>query len=168
MRPILLAGVLLAAVPAGAAPCTPPPPVASYLAGHPGWRLLSPADLVADDRGSWRHDHAHECPGMAVVALDASGVKSYALALVRAHGAATTERFVVLLAPSFRAVVLSAPSGDAGLVIYRAPPGVVPGWDDPRKKIRIRHDSIVLERMESASQQYYLARRRFRMIQTGD
>ncbi|HWA92596.1 MAG TPA: hypothetical protein VG889_21370 [Rhizomicrobium sp.] len=168
MRSVLLSvGALLAGAQASAAPCTPPPPVASYLAGHPGWTILDMPDLLTDDRLSWRQSHNGQCPGLTRVVLDGSGRVSFGLALVdRDNG---LEQVVALMAQAkgFRAYVLEPPVNAVGAVVYRAPPGSAAD-EEAHVKVKIAHDSIVWEQMEAASRQFYFAGGEFHAIQTGD
>ena len=174
MRSLTLFGVsalvTLMAVGASAAPCTPPPPVADYLKTHPQWRLLDIKDLVSDDRMIWHDNHKGLCPGMAKVVLDSSGLPSYALALIRPDKGKTFEQVVVLQAGAnaFKTVVLEPPFEGTGIVIWRAPPGKTQDMYGDGRTITVRHDSIIWEKMESASQQFYLVRGKFRKAQTSD
>jgi hypothetical protein len=168
MRAALFAIALLPmTTPAVGALCAPPPPVAAYLAKHPGWAILEISDLVADDQALWHQYHEGKCPGLAEAALDGSGKLSYALALVdRKNG---NEQIVALKAEgnAFQPFTLQAPFHDIGSVVYRAPPGRSSDLETGRE-VRINHDSIVWEKMESASQQFYFSNKKFHKLQTSD
>jgi len=152
---------------ADASPCAPPNPVAAYLNAHPHWAVLQINDLVADDRMLWHEYHEGFCPGIARVALDNTGMPSYALVLrdVRKK----LEELVVLKAEAgkFREVVLEPPYAAEGTVVWRAPPGTTQDVYKGRK-VRITHDSIIWERMEAAAQQIYFSGGKFHRIQTSD
>jgi len=104
---------------------------------------------------------------MARVALDGYGATSYALALLDKRKG--LEQFVVLKAGrgGFREIVLQKPFAGIGTVVWRAPPGKSADMYSPGE-VRIAHDSIIWERMESASQQFYYANGRFHKLQTSD
>jgi hypothetical protein len=146
-----------------AAPCTPPPSVAAYLKTHPGWRILTLADLNNDQQMQWNDAHKAFCPGIAEVMLDAGGQKSWALALLDPNG--SQEQLVLL--HGAKPITLEVPSQSTGVVVWRAAPGK---YDDPAtgRKITIAHDSIMYELFESAAEQFYLSNGKVRRLQAGD
>jgi len=148
---------------AHAAPCTPPAPVAAYLKAHPGWRILTLADLNHDQQTQWNDARKAFCPGMAEVAVDAGAEKSWALALLDTNG--SQEQLVLL--HGGKPVTLEPPSQSTGVVVWRTPPGQ---YEDPAtgKKIAIAHDSIMYELFESATEQFYLVNGNVRRIEAGD
>jgi hypothetical protein len=164
MRHIAIAAALLlfAATPAFAQ-CEAPAPVAAYLKAHPGWRILTLADLNNDQKMQWNEAHKPFCPGMAEVVVDAPGHKSYALALLDKAG---TQEQLVLLRDG-KPLVLEEPSPSTGLVVWRAAPGK---YDDPAtgRKVSIATDSIMYELFESGAEQFYLVKGKVRRLQAGD
>ena len=166
MRYGILIGLMIASLAdsgALAAPCTPPPPVAAWLEAHPGWRLLTLADLNKDQQMQWDDAHKAFCPGIAEVVVDAGGQKSWALALLDTKG--SQEQLVLLHGD--KPITLEAPSHSTGVVVWRAAPGK---YDDPAtgRKITIAYDSIMYELFESAAEQYYLSNGKVRRLQAGD
>ena len=166
MRYGILIGLMMASlVGTGplAAPCTPPLPVAAYLKAHPGWRVLTLADLNKDQQMQWNEAHKAFCPGLAEVVVDAGGQKSWALALLDTKG--SQEQLVLLHGD--KPITLEAPSHSTGVVVWRAAPGK---YDDPAtgRKIAIAQDSIMYELFESAAEQFYLSNGKVRRLQAGD
>lgn len=53
-------------------------------------------------------------------------------------------------------------------VVWRVGPTTVHEWDDPKNRVHIPHQSLVVERLESASRQYYRRDGQFRYVQTSD
>jgi hypothetical protein len=159
----LLVLLFAAGTDAMAASCTPTPPVAAYLKAHPGWRILTLADLNRDQQMQWNDAHKEFCPGIAEVAVDAGGQKSWALALLNTDG--SQEQLVLLRGAG--PTTLEAPSQSTGVVVWRAAPGT---YDDPAtgRKITIAHDSIMYELFESAAEQFYLLNGKVRRLQAGD
>lgn len=164
---LILAALMLCTAAAAASPCDAPPPVADYLKAHPRWSVVDMSDLDRDEKAIWAEAHKGQCPGIAAVKLDESGATSYALELRDRRG--DLEQLVVLqaLGGRFKEVVLERPFRTGGLVVWRSPPGRS-GDMYTRRRVRIVHDSIIWERMESASQQIYFAGGRFHRLQTGD
>ena len=164
MRHVVIAAALLlfAAAPAFAQ-CEAPAPVAAYLKAHPGWRILTLADLNKDQQMQWNEAHKAFCPGMAEVVVDAAGQKSYALALLDKAG---KQEQLVLLRDG-KPLVLEEPSPSTGLVVWRAAPGK---YDDPAtgRKIAIATDSIMYELFESGAEQFYLVKGKVKRLQAGD
>jgi hypothetical protein len=154
---------VLAGTGAPAAPCTPPPSVTAYLKAHPGWRILTLADLNRDQQVQWNEAHKAVCPGLAEVVLDAGGQKSWALALLDTSG--SQEQLVLLHGD--KPITLEAPSRSTGVVVWRAAPGK---YDDPATggKIAIAQDSVMYELFESAAEQFYLSNGKVRRLQAGD
>jgi len=163
MRHIVIAALLVFAATPAFAQCEAPAPVAAYLKAHPGWRILTLADLNKDQQMQWNEAHKAFCPGMAEVVVDATGAKSYALALLDKAG---KQEQLVLLHGS-KPILLEEPSPSTGVVVWRAPPGK---YDDPStgKKIAIATDSIMYELFESAAEQFYLVKGKVRRLQAGD
>lgn len=166
MRYGILTGLMMASLVSAealAAPCTPPPPVAAWLKAHPGWAILTLADLNKDQQMQWNEAHKAFCPGLAAVVLDADGQTSWALALLDSKG--SQEQLVLLRGG--KPITLEAPSQSTGVVVWRAPPGK---YDDPAsgRKIAIAHDSIMYELFESATEQFYLSNGKVRRLQGGD
>jgi hypothetical protein len=143
----------------------PPQPVADYLKAHPGWVLLTRADLSADHQPMWDKDHKGLCPGMAEVALDSTGEKSYALALLKHDKSGTLEQLVLLKGGN--KTVLEAPSPSGSVVVWRAPPGKYPN-PETGKDIAIANDSIMYEMYEAAAEQFYFVKGKLRKLQAGD
>ena len=171
MQVISLA-VFLSAVWAGAAgraTCHAPEAVAAYVRAHPAWRLLSTGDLVSDDQALWKRAHKHECPGVAAVVLDGSGRTSYALALVGGAAGKPLEQLVVLKndPEGFREYILQPPRKGAGIVVWRAKRGTSSDMYTGRA-LYIAYDSIIWEKMESASQQFYFLHGKFHRLQASD
>jgi hypothetical protein len=167
-KPLLLC-LALSAPALAADPCSNPPDVARvYLAAHSGWHILSSNDLYPDDRVLWAQYRKGLCPGMTEVDFDGSGRKHVALALLRHSSGRDLETIVLLRAGKHgleeHVIYTDFP---AYCVIWRTGPGTAQEWDSP-KKIRIRHDSLVVEHLESASQQFYWANGKFRYVQTSD
>lgn len=174
MLPTLLTLTIVVLAPlvpamANADPCTPPKPVAQYLALHPGWRIETVVDLVPDDQKLWAQDHKGLCPGLAGVVLDASGKTSFALAVLANRGGKVSEQAIVLkpAGADFRTFVLQPPFKGRCCVVWRSPPGKSSDMDTGRA-FDIPYDSVVWEEMESASQQFYFLRGKFHKLQTGD
>jgi hypothetical protein len=160
---------------ANASPCTPPKPVDNYLKAHPRWTMLSVSDigadqrsllLAADERSVWSESHKGLCPGLAQVELDGSGKTSYALALIDREK--DMEQLVVLMPTgnAYRDTVLEKPFEGIGVVVWSVPPGDTS--DSTGRQLHIAHDSIMWERLESASQQIYFSDGQFHRIQLGD
>jgi hypothetical protein len=153
---------------AASAACEKPPlPVADYLKAHPGWVLLTRADLSADHQPMWDKDHKGLCPGMAEVVLDATKEKSYALALVRHGKDGTQEQLVLLNGAAARPIALEAPSPSGSVVVWRAPPGKFPNPETGRD-VAIANDSIMYEMYEAAAEQFYFVNGKLRKLQAGD
>ncbi len=173
MRPIvrsLFCFMMLGATASTADPCANPPAAAiAYLKAHPGWKILSAADLQPDDRSLWTHVHKNLCPGMAEVDFDGSGNKYVALTVIRPDKDWFIETIVILRDGNDRLDVHTLWHDEPGYdVIWRFGPTTVQDWENPRKKMRIPHDSLVVERLESATRQYYLKDGKFRFVQTSD
>src|SRR5215469_12528165 len=153
---------------ASAAPCEkPPPPVADYLTAHPGWVLVTRADLSADHQPMWDKAHKGLCPGVAEVVLDGTKEKSYALALLKHGKDGTQEQLVLLKGAAARPMVLEAPSPSGSIVVWRAPPGKYPN-PETGKDVAIARDSIMYEMYESAAEQFYFVNGKLRKLQAGD
>ncbi len=147
---------------------TPPAAARMYLDAHPGWRILRLTDLIPEDQSLWSDYHKGKCPGMAEIDFDGTGRKHVALALLSRIKGQDVERIVVVRSSDHgleqHTIYREFP---AYVVIWRVGPGTAQEWDTP-KKIRVRHDSLIVERLESATQQYYWANGKFRYVQTSD
>ena len=163
MKHLALAALLLFAATPAFAQCEAPPPVAAYLKAHPGWRVLTLADLTKDQQAQWNDAHKAFCPGVAEVAVDPGSQKSYAIALLNKDGSQEE----ILLLHGGSAIVLEPASQSTGMVVWRAAPGK---YDDPAtgRKTAIATDSVMVELFESAAEQFYLAKGRLKRLQAGD
>jgi hypothetical protein len=131
----------------------------SYLDAHPGWSIVETSDLPDDDKALWKNYHEGLCPGIAIVDVDGGGRKSYALALKRKVKDVVFEKLVVLKgsAGAFSEHVLVNPTRVISpFVVYRVGPGKYLDHNTG-KTIRIAHDSIVYEKMEAISMQFYFS-----------
>jgi hypothetical protein len=106
---------------------------------------------------------------MAQVDFDGSGRAFQALALLSHSNGRTTEKVVAIrhTERGLKEYTLCAPWSGATVVIWRTGPGIAKEWDST-KAVHIPHDSLVVEAMEAATQQYYFSRGRFRHVQTSD
>ncbi|HUO90252.1 MAG TPA: hypothetical protein VMU08_13840 [Rhizomicrobium sp.] len=161
-RVAVVAVACLAGMSVASAQCEKPPkPVADYLKAHPGWRILTVGDLSKDQQMEWNESHKAFCPGLAEAVLDATGEKSYALALV--DKPARQEEALILHGATPVMIYPASPS--VGIVTYRMPPGQ---YDEGGRKIAIAHDSVMYEFFESAAQQFYFVNGKLRKLQAGD
>jgi len=152
------------------APCTnPPSDVADYLRTHHGWKILQVGDLVSDDQALWNQYHRGQCPGMTLVDFDGSGEKFLALALLSHSNGKTTEKVVAIrhAKRGLKEYTLAAPWSGGIVVIWRSGPDIAKEWDST-KKVHIPHGSLIVEKMESAAQQFYLSHGKFHYVQISD
>jgi hypothetical protein len=149
--------------------------VQAYLKSDPGWKLVDTNDLVADDQRLWAQYHKNLCPGFASVDLDGSGTPYYALALLHRDGGKVQEKLTVMhlrdgavvkddLVPVSNISFTSVP---ALSVVWKAPGGVYRDSSSNRK-VTIKHDAIVYERMEATARAYYLLNGHFEFVQTSN
>jgi hypothetical protein len=163
---MVIAAVLAVVAGTGAASAQcerPPAQVAGYLKAHPGWRLLVLGDLTKDQQMQWSEGHKGLCPGLAEVVLDATGEKSYALALLDKAG--KQEQTLILRGAAAKPLIIYPVSSATGIVVYRMPPGQ---YDDGERKVAIAHDSVMYEAFESAAQQFYFVAGKLHKLQAGD
>lgn len=150
----LLALLLLSSCGQAVAQCSEKPSaVDTYLRAHPGWLIVAVSDLPDDDKALWNSYHSGLCPGMAAVASDGADRDSYALALLRRSNGKLVEQ-LVLLNGSVEQLLVKPGEVVSPFVVYRIGPG---NYVDHAtgKKVSIAHDSIVYEKMESTSTQFY-------------
>jgi len=147
-----------------------PPAVSAAVSREPGWTLLRLKDLEAGDRAIW---HAHKpkaCPGFAAARLGVGSGLAFAIALIRTT-AHRREEEVILLIPKGRHIqrrflYRPYPVGNAE-VVWRYPPGPTRAWDGG-PTIKVAHDSIIVEEIESRTVQFYFVRGRMRSVVTSD
>ncbi len=140
----------------------------SYLKANPNWTVLRLADLYADDRSLWSQYHKGICPGFAEVDFEGNGRKWTALALMRHGDKEDLERIILVRSgESGLQIHTIDPDFVAYCVIWKRPPETVQEWDTG-KKTRIENESLIVERLESATQQYYWENGEFRYVQTSD
>lgn len=117
----------------------------------------------------WTEVHKHLCPGMAEVDFNGSGAKYAALTVIRPDKDWFIETIVIVRRGSHGLDVHTLwhdePAYD---VVWRCGPTTVQDWEEPKKKVHIPHESLVVERLESATRQYYLKDGRFHYVQTSD
>lgn len=131
--------------------------VANYLKANPGWSIVKLSDLSEDDKNLWKLNHQGLCPGLASAKLDSKHTW-YALALISEAKGKIYEKLVSLKVnrPTVTSYLLSSPQIVVEpFVVWRTRPGTYLDYHTG-KKIMIRHDSFVYEKIESASVQFYL------------
>jgi len=129
------------------------------------------ADLIDDDKPFWKQYHKRQCPGMAEVDFDGSRNKYVGLALIRSEGDKTSERVVAVrinVGGLESRTIYDDFKAPPYTVVFQVGPGITWEWDQPNKKIRIPHDSLVAATIEAAAQQFYLKDGKFRYVQTSD
>jgi hypothetical protein len=151
--------VLIVATAAFAAdPCATLPEAArAYLNTNPGWAVITPADLAADDRALWARQHRRDCPGLALADLDGSGRPFAALGLISRRPDEISERIILVRqAPGGLEVRVLVPDErtSAPVVLFHLPPGKAKQWDSDRE-IVIAHDSVGVAWLAASSRQYY-------------
>ncbi len=172
MRTLLLAVLALSTTPAFAAdPCAElTPAAADYLNANPGWAVIRPADLQADDRVLWARQHRRECPGFALADLDGSGRAFAVLGLISRRADDDSERVVLVrqvLGGLEVRVLIPDERAYSPLVLFRLPPGKAREWDSGTE-IAIAHDSVGVAWREASSRQYYWSKGEFVCVQTSD
>lgn len=120
-----------------------------------GWKLVELEDLPSDDQSLWLTHHAGEAPGVtrahlgngtyycAFTYIDRSGDKTWQKLLLREVGRGTVEQ---LVAP------IEVPTP---FVVWRASPGSFLDRESGGV-VSLQYDSIVFEKIESVSRQFYL------------
>ena len=129
------------------------------------WSIIERSDLPDDDKKLWEEHHAGLCPGIAVVDLDGQGW-SYALALLRKSRSGTVEKLVLFkrTGSHLRQIqIRGAFKVVSPFVVWKAAPGIF--FDQGTGvRVRIAHDSIIYEKMESTSTQFYASRSGIRSL----
>lgn len=140
--------------------------VFSYLESNPGWSTVALSDLSLDDQQLWVRRHPNLCPGMAAGKLDSSARTWYALALLKNDHGKIYERVVLLVKNKHELTsqMLSVSQEvSSPFVVWRARPGIFLDYRTG-KKVIIKYDSFVYEKIESAAVQYYLRDGRIRKL----
>ena len=158
---------LLGAAGAARAACGTPPAIARlWLAHHPGWRIVTLADLNPDDQALWRRYEHGACPGITIAHLDASLVPHVAIALVSTGSGPRRERFMLFhqrgVAPRQLTSMLLTNLG----VLRRERPGRYEAFEGGA--VQLRYDGITVEYLETSSQLFYLKAGRIESIWTSD
>jgi hypothetical protein len=160
--------VLIISIPARAsANCSmPTKDIESYLKANGDWKLVTVEDLIPENKLLWERYHKEVCPGVAAANLDASGVSSYAIALIRRLGSSNVEKLVLLRHQSghLQELLLNQPMPvPIPLVVWRTGPGKFHDYGTG-KTVKLGHDSIIYEQMESSGLQYYLSGGKIRSL----
>lgn len=146
------------------------PPAHVTAAIQPGWVLLRLGDLNPDDRRFWITARPQVCPGYAAAIMEKGSQPAYAVATLRRR-ADRIEEQVVLIVPKRADVVvhqLAMPRTVGNpAVVWRVAPGKTRAWDGSRT-MNIRYDSVVVETIESAAEQFYFAGGRLKSIVTSN
>lgn len=131
--------------------------IGDYLRTNPGWKVVAEDDLPSDDQVLWKKYHGGFEPGVAVVDLDGSGNKACAVSLIQKRDGKTFEQLVLLKRTSkqlVKNVIVRPHVVVSPFVVWRAAPGQYVDLKSGNR-IVIQNDSIVYEKMESTSTQFY-------------
>ncbi|CAN5534672.1 hypothetical protein BH10PSE14_BH10PSE14_12960 [soil metagenome] len=157
--------LLGAAVPAQADCATPPAIARSWLAHHPGWRIVTLADLNPDDRTWWRREKRGICPGQATARMDGSPLPYTAIALVSEKDSRDERVLLFHRAGHAPKQLVSVHQSNLAIVL-RLPPGRYHGFEGG--VVHSAHDAISVEFLETSSQLFYIDAGRVRNIWTSD
>lgn len=118
----------------------------------PGWRLVTKADMSADDRVVWNKNHPTWCPGFLSGEFEEAANRGWVVALYRRFNGAFIETMVLMDGPGFaRRVVLSAPGSTNRIrIISKAGPGKFYEVET-NAPVRLATDSVVYELPESST-----------------
>lgn len=167
MRQAILAFLFLSGAAYAADPCsTVRADARDYLKAHPEWWIVTPKDLVEDDRNTWMRHFPKQCPGMTIVDFEGTGNSFAVLGLLRRH-AGNTEAMTIALRGKEVHVLRAVHKADSPTVLYREKPGTAKEWDS-EKRVVLPHQSVSIEQMEASSEQCYIADGRFQSIWTSD
>jgi hypothetical protein len=155
---LMLAASLLSAAPALADCKARPKPVRDYMKTRPSWVVVTESHLGDADRALWKREHKAACPGIAVVDLDGSGQKSYALAVLSRVKDVRYERLILLQASGKKllpkTLVAAFPQGDP-IVVWRSRARAVRAYGS-RQRIPLPAESIRFEKLGMSSKVFYL------------
>jgi hypothetical protein len=132
-----------------------PPQVSEYLRANKGWSVVKLTDLPDDDKQLWEQSHGGNCPGYAEAYMFGSKAPSYALALLGRSSGVNVEKLVLLQGNAKGSQTIFAASPiTTPFVTWKIKPGQYSGASGKRKNIL--GDSVIYEKMESISYQFYV------------
>lgn len=137
---------------------TLPKSVSTYVTANAGWSVVSLADLPRDDQDLWHQYHKDLCPGVAELKLYGPADKSIAIALIKKSNGQILEKLVLLSgikSPSVPEEIVPATSVTTPFVVWKTRPGIYKD-QDTSTNVHIANESIIYEKMESTSTQFYV------------
>jgi len=147
----------------------PEPVLASLAKDYSGWIVITPNELSAEDRETWRKLYFKECPGM--IAGKFSGDREgYALNLVKKVGAKTYQQIVYYQPTESSFTIISIfPRTAVGVVtvLRKFPPGIYKPFYGG-KSVSIKTATIGVSEIDAGTIVYYWDQTKFRSIITSD
>ena len=136
-----------------------PENVSNLLKNNPGWSMTQEVDLSADDKELWQSHHSHKCPGMTKVTFMPADTYYAALLYKPVAGGKYRQRLFACPQNNNYAEckIITALSDGLHYVIWSAGPGNYKN-KETGKNVRIIGESLIFEKMESVSIQYYMSR----------
>lgn len=113
---------------AAADACVPPPDLGSAISRkYPSTRVVTLADLEADDAAMFRKDHGGDCPGLTGVDFYGDGKPTFALVLAKISGEKHDTELVVAHEVGGQWKLLTLESGSNAIpyapAVWSEPPG---------------------------------------------
>lgn len=123
---------------------------------NPGWSVVKESDLSEDDRMLWGQYHKGYCPGYSEVKFRKSEIY-YAISLFKAESANKYRQKTFICRKykhEYICNLLTSVTDGSLYVIWKTTPGV---YVDKLsgKKVPIDGESLIFEKMESISSQFY-------------
>ena len=130
------------------------------------WKVLTVADLPADDREIWEDDYDEKCPGITAGHFGPNQSQAYAVTLVRAMNGALYQTLVLVAEKNHRYQVttLSRSQRVARPSIVRKLPGGTYSSAEGEMQIDAASDVIAYETIEAGTIIYYWNNGRYKNL----
>jgi len=121
------------------------------------WKVLTIADLPADDREIWEDDYDEKCPGITAGQFGPNHAQAYAVTLVRFMNGALYQTLVLVAEKNqrYQVTTLSRPQKVARPSIVRKLPGGTYSSAEGEMQIDAGSDVIAYETIEAGTIIYY-------------
>lgn len=148
-------------------PQLPEPLRVRVTAEHPGWRVLKPDDLLAEDLAIWRRAYDGLCPGIAVGHFNDTAQTAYAVLLIRPTDGRITARLVVVDASRTDELITETDLSNLP-VVRKGMPGTYNDFYDPSDTISTPFETIIYEHLEASAIAFFWQNGRYVSLKVSD
>jgi len=169
---LLLCGTLVraqTAAPSASSSCEnefPPAVKKAVTAKLKGWKIVTVADLVGDDKQIWEDSYDEQCPGITTGRFGPGPSQAYAVTLIRSRSGALYQTLVLVSENNRRSQIFTLARSEKTArpsIVRRLPAG---SYSSPQGETQIdsQFDVVAFEAIEAGTVIYYWSNGKYRSL----